>query len=134
MALRNPLIGVAAALGLLLSALIIQRFQLWSALASYTVPWFCSTVAIALLLVTMTSWLSGCTPAQIPISRAATVVVGVALATGVGMLLDGISYGSRSDYASSIGEAIGFVAVTAVLFWIPRTEGTTSAPSGESDH
>ena len=54
-------------------------------------------------------------------------------AIGLGVLLDGISYGSRSDYASSIGEAIGFVLITAVLFWIRRTVGAMKDPGDASD-
>ncbi|NLX98263.1 MAG: hypothetical protein GXY83_19055 [Rhodopirellula sp.] len=122
MLLRQSLTGVATALGLLLAAAVTQRFQLWSFLGNLTIPWFCSVTGIAMLLVTMTSSLFGRTVAEVPRSRVVAIVGGSALVVGLGISVDALSYATPQDWTASIGEAIAFPLVLAVLFWIPRVK------------
>lgn len=111
-----------AAVVLLVAAALIHACQLWSLLANYTVPWFCCTLAIGLVLMVLTSLVTRRTPDTIPPACVTAVVVGYSAAVGLGMLLDFLSYGREMppDWASSLGEWAGFTGVVAGLFWIAR--------------
>ncbi len=116
----NLIVITCVALGLLVAAGLISNFKLWSLLGSYTVPWFCSSLAIAILLVAMTSALTDCPPATIPVYRVLVAIVGTSVAVGVGMLVDAYSYNVPKDWAGSLAEWAGFMMIVIVVFWIPR--------------
>jgi hypothetical protein len=111
---------VAASVALLLAAGVTRAFHLWSVLGNHTVPWFCGALAVALLLVVLTAVLTGCRPGAIPVSRMLVILVGSSVTVGLGMAIDGMSYGVSGDWASSLGEWAGFTLMLAALFWIPR--------------
>ena len=113
------LLGVVV--GLLVTAWFTQAASLWSHLANDTVPWFCGMLAVAILVVTVTTVLSGTSPGAIPISRIFVVVPLVSLALGVGMAVDGICYGIPGDWIGSVGEWFAFTVTLVILFWIPRS-------------
>jgi len=119
---REMLGCFVAAFLLLVAAPLIHDYQLWSFLGNYTVPWFCCTVAVGLILVVVTALLTGKTLGAVPPSRAVIVVLGSSAAIGVGMLLDSLSYapGLPIDWVGSLGEWAGFTLILIVLFWIPR--------------
>jgi len=112
---------LAAVVVLLLTAWFTQAFSLWSDLGNDTVPWFCGTLAIAILVVTVTAILSGGSPGAIPVSRVLVVVIGASLALGVGMVVDGVCYGVPDDWMGSVGEWFAFTVTLVILFWIPRS-------------
>lgn len=110
---------IAAAV-LLLAGLITNLFRLWSFLANFTVPWFCSAVAMALCILVITALLTNASPSSIPVSRVLAVIMGSVGVIGIGMVVDAISYGSFGDWTASIGEWAGFTLILSVVFWIPR--------------
>jgi len=131
----KEIIGLLCTVVALLAAAVVTHvYQLWSYLGNYTVPWFCDSTAIALLLVTLTSVLTGCPPSIIPIGSALAVVVGSSLAVGLGMYVDSMSYNVLRDSPSSIGEWVGFTLIVLFVFWIPRNRRKESAePTSAGD-
>jgi hypothetical protein len=121
---RDTIGSLFCAFLLLVAAAVVNHLNLWSLLGNYTVPWFCSTIAIALLIVTLTGSICGCPPGKIPLSRVITVIVGSSAVIGLGMLIDGISYNIPMDWASTAGEWLGFSISLIILFWLPRTNQT----------
>jgi len=121
---RDSIVSISCAFLLLIAAAVINHLNLWSSLGNYTVPWFCSTIAIALIIVTLTGSICGCPPGKIPLSRVITVIVGSSAAIGLGMLIDGISYNIPIDWASTVGELFGFSISLIILFWLPRMNQT----------
>lgn len=121
MKIREVIGLLCSALLLLVAATLIDHNNLWSVLGSYTVAWFCSAAAIALLIVTLTAILIGCAPGRIPLFRVITVIIGSSAAVGLGMLVDATSYKIPIDLTASASEWAGFIIILVVLFWIPRT-------------
>lgn len=121
---RDTIVSLSCAFLLLIAAAVVNHLNLWSLLGNFTVPWFCSTIAIALLIVTLTGSICGCPPSQIPLSRVITVIVGSSAVIGLGMLVDGASYNIPMDWASTAGEWFGFSISLIILFWLPRTDQT----------
>lgn len=126
--------GIAGLLGavvaLLLTAWFTQAASLWSDLANHTVPWFCGMLAIAILVVTVTTVLSGTSPGAIPLSRILIVTPLASLALGVGMAVDGVCYGIPGDWIGSVGEWFAFTLTLVILFWIPRSRQETAEKQG----
>lgn len=116
----NLIVITCIALGLLVAAGLISIFKLWGLVGNLTVPWFCSSLAIAILLVAMTSALTDCPPATIPVSRVLAAIVGTSVVVGVGMLVDAYSYSVPKDWVGSLAEWAGFTMIVVVVFWIPR--------------
>lgn len=112
---------LCTAFALLVAAAITNGYSLWSFLGNYTVPWFCSALSIALLLLVLTAILSASAPRSIPPSRVLIVTLGVSAALGLGMLTDGIAYDPPPDWTATIAEWAGFTLILLVVFWIPRT-------------
>ena len=136
MNLRDYVASLVTALFLLVAAGLIQAYQVWSFLGNYTLGWFCSAVGIGLLLVVLTSALTGKSPAKIPGARVAVIVLGASAAVGLGMLLDGVSYASAlpPDWPSSLAEWGAFTLILTILFWIPRIKDHRSAePAAQPD-
>jgi len=130
MDMRDTIGLVATGLGLLVVGAMTHVFQLWSFLGNYTVPWFCCAVALALLLVLLVSLLTGISPGKLPLSRVFAVILGSSVAIGLGMLVDGISYGILADRTSSVAEWGGFTLILVVVFWIPRVTREANAKQG----
>ena len=135
MNLREILGCLLGALLLLVAAALIYAYRLWSFLGNYTMPWFCCALAVGLVLVVVTSLLTGKSLAAIPPSRVAIVVVGSSVGIGVGMVLDGLSYARAlpNDWVSSVGEVAAFTLILIVLFWIPRLSKRAAEPAGAPD-
>lgn len=118
---KNTLSLLCTALVLLVAAALVNVYSLWSFLGNYTVPWFCSALSIALLLLVLTAILSDSGSRSIPRSRVFIVTVGASATLGLGMLIDGIAYDAPLDWTATIAEWIGFTLILLVVFWIPRT-------------
>ena len=112
---------LGAVVGLLVTAWFTQAASLWSDLANDTVPWFCGMLSLAILVVTVTTVLSGTSPGAIPLSRVLVVTPLASLALGVGMAVDGVCYGIPDDWIGSVGEWYAFTVTLVILFWIPRS-------------
>ncbi|BCX46972.1 hypothetical protein HAHE_08800 [Haloferula helveola] len=120
MPIRESVTLLAASGLLLVAAAVTSDFSLWSDPANETVPWFCGALAIALLIVTLTSALTGCRVGELPRSRVLGVAIGVPLILGIGLVVDAISYGFTDDRVTIIGEWLGFTVILIGLLWLPR--------------
>ena len=81
---RTTLIGwTLMPLGLLVAAWLIGTARLWSHTANYTVPWFCTTLAVCLLAVGGLAVLCNVAPARIPIAAASLFYAGAVMIIGV---------------------------------------------------
>lgn len=117
---------VCVAVGLLIAAAAIDVYELWSVLSNCTVPWFCSALAIALLVMAGTCFLTNAAPAEIPKSRVEAAIVGPSVGVGLGMLVDAATYGTAGDWGGSIAEWAAFTVMLGVVFWIPRINKTNN--------
>ena len=105
------------ALLLLVAAWLIESYSLWSRINNFTVPWFCSSLALALLIVLVVCGLRGQAPSELPW----LVVVSTFLVTAVilvaGMEIDSDKYelsgvaGSRWELAGFLGMLLGLLLV-----------------------
>ena len=120
MSTRDTIFFLLAPLVLIITAALINSFQLWSFLGNYTVGWLCSALALALLIVAATARLAGTSPASIPRPGMLVAMTGTSAAVGIGMLIDSFAYGIPPDWPASIGEWIGFTLILGVSFWLPR--------------
>lgn len=111
----------AAALCLLVASAVIQEYSLWSTLGNYTVPWFCTVLAIAFLIVLSTAMVCGSEISRIPPSRVLVTCIVSSLAVGIGMFVDAEAYVSDPEWMVSAGEWFGFTAILAMVFWLPRS-------------
>ena len=113
-------------LALLLAASSIGQFSLWSRLGNATVPWFCTSLALAVLIVGVTCLLLERPPSAIPVRHSVFVTIVVSVLLGIGLVLDGIAYGTLPDRLATVGEWLGFVAILAGAFWLPRLRTSES--------
>jgi hypothetical protein len=103
---------------LLASAWVIAERHLWDILGNSTVPWFCSALAIAVLLLGVTSVIVKQSPSELPTRIAVTVVTATLVVLAVGMVIDGRQF--QSDWVSSAGSWIGFAVILGGVFALPR--------------
>lgn len=111
---------------LLIAAWTIKTFAVWSFLGNLTVPWFCTALVIAVLVVAVTCLLLERPPAAVPAHHAVLVVVAVLLIIGVGLIVDMFAYGKPNDLLASIGGWIGFAVILSGVFWLPRVRDKAS--------
>lgn len=114
---------------LLITACAIHTCRLWSYLANFTVPWFCSALALALLILGVSCFLLQCTPAQIPLLRVRQIILAILLILGLGLIVDLFAYGESRDWLASIGEWVGFMVILLGVFKLPRTQDKTNIPT-----
>ena len=117
---RQVALLLFAALLLLTASVLINAFNLWSLVGNYTIPWFCSAMAIGICIVCITCLLTENSISSIPISCVAAIVIATSVISGVGMLVDELTYVCPKDWMASIGEWLGFTIILIILFWIPR--------------
>ena len=118
---RNAILGwTMMPLGLLAAAWLIGAARLWSHTANYTLPWFCTTLAVCLLAVGGLAVLCNERPGRIPIAAAALFYAGAVMIVGVGMMIHALVYEIREDWFASFGEWFGFAAILAGVLFVPR--------------
>ncbi|MEM6749413.1 MAG: hypothetical protein AAGA57_09180 [Planctomycetota bacterium] len=105
---------------LLVAAGAINALSLWSFLGNLAVPWFCTALAIAVMVLGVTCLLLQRPPSTIPARRAALVVAAVLVILGVGFIVDAFAYARPADWLASAGEWVGFAVILAGVFWLPR--------------
>lgn len=111
---------------LLIAAGTINALSLWSFLGNFTVPWFCTALALAVLIVGVTCLLTQRPPSSIPTRHAALVVAAVLLIFGIGFIVDMIAYDESADWLASVGEWVGFAVILVGAFWLPRLRAPAS--------
>lgn len=107
---------------LLIAAGAINALSLWSVLGNFTVPWFCTALALAVLIVGTTCVLLQCPPSAIPAHHARLVIAAVLLIIGIGLAVDMFAYSEyeSADRLASVGEWVGFAVILIGAFWLPR--------------
>jgi uncharacterized membrane protein HdeD (DUF308 family) len=124
---RNTLFAwTLVPLGLLAAAYLIGTAHLWSHTGNYTLPWFCTTLAVCLLLVGGLCLLCDATPDRIPIAAASLFFGGAVMVVGVGMLIHAMVYEVKNDWLASFGEWFGFGAILAGVMFVPRMRDTST--------
>ena len=93
----------------------IHAGSLWSSSGNHTLSWFCTAVALAQVIVGMTSLLAGGNGAPSTRSRTA-VVIGIAVILGIGTFVDDKYYSDSSDWLVTLLEIVGFTVVLSGLF------------------
>jgi len=109
---------------LLLAAIFVDSADQWSTISQHTVPWLCSALSIAVLVVGLTSLLCGCAPAEIPLLKAILVCTVVLVIFAVGLFVDAWTYdGHGGRWVTAGAEGIGFAVILAGAFLVPRRFG-----------
>jgi len=111
---------------LLLAGLFVGQHRVWSAGADPTIAWFCSAIAIALVVVGATSLLCQTPPGRIPRRSSLLVWISVVMLVGAGLFIDGWDTRATFAFRVSIAEWLGFAALLFVLFEVPRHAPTAS--------
>jgi hypothetical protein len=105
---------------LLAAAWLISDYQLWNPVASLTIPWFCTALALALLVLGATCLIVGAAPAAVPM-KAALVIYGVTvIVVAVGLVVDGLDDLDGGTALTSLVEWVGFSLILLAVFMAPR--------------
>ncbi len=123
MKFTNALGLVLVAAALLLAAWLTRSFALWGTVANYTVPWLCSAIAIAILIVDAVCVLSQADPGALPTSRAVWTWILVMAVFGVGLIVDYYTFPTETGWKAAAAEWIGFGVILAGAFWATRPIG-----------
>lgn len=107
-------------IALLAAAWLINTFELWDFLANMTLPWLCTAVAIALLLLGAVCVVLQVPPAAIPANVAVIVVIGTLVIFGAGMIVDMFAYSGPEDWLASVGGWIGLAIILSGVFGLPH--------------
>jgi len=100
------------------TAWLIKEDRLWSEIGNFTVPWFCTALALALLIVLLVCSLRGQAPSDLPWCVVISTVLGVAVVLLVGTEVDNETYrlsgivGTRWELAGFVGLLLGMFLVT----------------------
>lgn len=106
------------------AALVIQEHSLWSRIANFTVPWFCSALALALLIVLLVSGLRGQKPSELPWLAVIGTVLGVGAVLFAGIEVDDATYPLGRHIEGTRWEMAGFVGILLGLFLVVRRKRT----------
>ena len=107
---------------LIVMAPIVQQYQLWSGYSNWTIPWLCSVLALSLLIVFLTSLLSGLEPSQFSIKLILSVYIPLVTVAAVGIVVDNLSQCTTySDeiFFTSMAEWLGFALILLVMLLVP---------------
>lgn len=100
------------------TAWLIKEDRLWSEIGNSTVPWFCTALALALLIVLLVCSLRGQAPSDLPWSVVISTILGVAVVLLVGTEVDNETYpfsgivGTRWELAGFVGLLLGMFLAT----------------------
>ena len=118
MATRDVVGFLLFPLVLLFAAWLIEERGLWDQLANSTVPWFCSALAIAVVLLGVTCLVVRRVPSELPTHLAVAVVAVTLVVFAVGMVIDSRRFG-RLDWLASFGRWAGFAVLLGGVFGFP---------------
>lgn len=120
----QQLMLVLFALGIMGAGWLIARGGLWGQLGCLTMPWFCLTVGLSILIAGATWSVCGVRPSALPVALIVLVTFGTGFVVGGGMIMDGITYGDDNiPWLASLVECIAFTVVLFAVFWLPKLAG-----------
>lgn len=99
----------------------------WADVGSLTISWFCSCLALAIVIVGVTGLLVQAPPGEIPLGAAALVYAAAVGVVGVGMVIDAFACDELESLPSSLGEWAGFAVILAALYLAPRLRARPAA-------
>ena len=102
-------------------AVAISQYELWSVIGNYTIPWFCSAIAVAQIVVGVVCILSQRPACEIPTRVSTTVTVLAALGLCFGYFVDHSLYFPKAQLWMHLSEALGFSLILGLCFWFPKT-------------
>jgi hypothetical protein len=117
---RQVTLLLFAALLFLAASVLINAFNLWSLVGNYTIPWFCSAMAIGICIVCITCLLTENPVSSIPVSCVIVIVIAISIISGIGMIVDELIYVYPKGWIASISEWLGFTVILIILFLIPK--------------
>ena len=120
-----------AVVGWILLTFAISQQALWSAVCNWTIPWFCSALALALLIIFTMHVISGIPPYQMKLSAVLLVYALVVIIGAASIAVDNSAMPTVDDfnvtqewnaprYFESLLEWIGFSLILLVLLLVPR--------------
>jgi hypothetical protein len=118
--LRMVIAVVLVSAALIAVGWMVGTNMLWRTVADLTVPWLCSALALALLIVGAVSAICDRSPASIPRNAALLTYLGVVVVLGTGIAVDAAVYRGWTGLFSSLAEWLGFAVILLGCFWIPR--------------
>ena len=102
---------------LLIAAVAINQFRLWDILANFTLPWFCSALAVSLLILGAVCLVMQASPSSLPPRIRVFTVAGTLVTFGVGMVVDARAYHPKPhDWYASLGGWLGFAIILSAVF------------------
>ena len=107
---------------LLILGPVIQRYELWTGACNWTIPWLCSTIALALCIVFLASLVGGRSFSELSTAYLFSVYGAIVLVSGIGVIVDSHSFGGsgQEDFFMCVAEWLGFSFILLVLFLAPR--------------
>ena len=118
---RTDVLGyVFTSLTLLGIGLAIHFAKLWSPFGNLTLPWFCSALAISLMVVCAAGLLTGRSPSRIPKAAAAMIYLATVLVAAIGIAVDGWGAWGTMAFLTSMAEWLGFAVILLILLTVPR--------------
>lgn len=120
---RDALGYFLAAVGFILLGAVISELDLWGVVCNWTVPWFCSAMALVLLIIFSISVVTGTSPSETRLVTILLVYLAVVLIGAAGIAVDTFSFmreWSTSLYLESLLEWIGLSVMLLVLLLAPR--------------
>lgn len=121
--LRTVIALVLVSVALTAMAWIVATAHLWNTTADLTVPWLCSALALALLVVAAACVICQQPPASIPLKAVFLIYLGVVLVFAVGIIVDAAFYYRWAGLRASLAEWLGFSVILLGCLWIPRLTG-----------
>ncbi len=106
---------------LLAIAWLIRTGSLWTSAGSTVLPWLCTALSLALAIVGATCALLSVKPSQIPLPTAACVIGSIMIVYAAGIIVDESSLQLKGDLLELGAEWLGFGAMLAGAFFLPRT-------------
>jgi hypothetical protein len=112
---------------LIVVAWVINTLRLWDSLANLTLPWLCTAVAIAVLILGVVCVVLQAPPSAIPSKVAIVVVAGFLAIFGIGLIVDMYSYPHSADWLDAVAGWVGFAVILSGVFALPHMHVKTDA-------
>ena len=128
---KDTLAYFLAVVAWILLAVAISGLDLWSSVSNWTIPWFCSALALALLIIFTMNVVSGTPPSQMKLSVILLVYGVIVLIGTAGIAFDNFSMPTFDDFGvvqkwntdrfvESLVEWSGLSLILLVLLLVPR--------------
>ena len=122
---KDALAYFLVVLAWILLAAAISHLDLWSAVCNWTIPWLCSALALALLIIFTMNVVTGTSVSQMRLSAVLIVYVVVVLVGAGGIAVDNFSMPTVDQFSISTADSLDILQewntdrfVESLLEWI----------------